>query len=102
MISSLIVGSTVTHLVAGLLAKKMPVKLLMLVIMAVSSIVTILIPVMADVLGSGGVIGCRIVTGLAQGFLLPVAQAIISTWAPLPEISRFSTFVYSGKGMFHR
>lgn len=64
--------------------------------MIVCSILSILIPSMAE-LGSWGAMLCRALQGLCQGFFYPSIHAFLSKWIPLSERSRFGTFVYAGK-----
>lgn len=83
-------------MVAGILAKKYGARWMLLGSMTVCSIFTLLIPVMADKVGSYGVMICRMVQGFAQGFIFPSTHAALSRWAPLPERSRIGSFVYTG------
>lgn len=43
-----------------------------------------------------GVVVCRSIQGLAQGFLYPSAHNLMAKWAPLPERAKTLTYVYSG------
>lgn len=51
---------------------------------------------MASCWGCTGVILCRVVQGLAQGFLYPCILNLVSKWTPAFERSRVSSFVYGG------
>lgn len=79
-----------------MLAKKIGPKWPLIGAMTVCSISSLLIPVMAEKAGSGGVMACRVVQGLCQGFVFPSTHAALSRWAPLPERSRIGSFVYTG------
>lgn len=57
----------------------------------------IAIPIMANNFGSKGVMLCRFIQGLAQGFLLPSIHTLLGHWAPPSERSRIGTFAYAGK-----
>lgn len=63
----------------------------------ICSVVGLGIPTAAQYFGSEGVIGCRIIQGICQGFIYPSAHYLLSEWTPLGERSRFSSFVYGGK-----
>jgi MFS family permease len=64
--------------------------------MFINSLFTILIPVMASSAGEGGVIACRVIQGLNQGFLFPSIHMLLGKWTPLPERSQVASFVYTG------
>jgi ACS family sodium-dependent inorganic phosphate cotransporter-like MFS transporter 6/7/8 len=51
---------------------------------------------MAASLGPTGVIICRVVQGLNQGFLYPSMHCLLSRWTPLYERSTTSSVVYGG------
>lgn len=63
--------------------------------MLVTSLFTFLIPPMAE-LGSWGVMICRVMQGLSQGFFMPMCHYALSKWVPVEERSRMGTFVYAG------
>jgi ACS family sodium-dependent inorganic phosphate cotransporter-like MFS transporter 6/7/8 len=62
--------------------------------MVIASAFHIAVPGMAAVLGSTGVMICRIIQGLNQGFLFPCIHNMISKWSPLYERSMISNLVY--------
>ena len=64
--------------------------------MFLNSLFTILIPVMAINVGEGGVIACRVIQGLNQGFLYPSLHTLLGKWTPLAERSKVASFVYTG------
>lgn len=63
----------------------------------IGSVVGMIMPTAAQNFGSEGVIACRILQGICQGFIYPSAHYLLSEWTPLSERSRFSSFVYGGK-----
>lgn len=67
--------------------------------MTIGSIFNILIPTMAANFGQTGVIICRVVQGLNQGFLYPSTNNLISKWSPLYERSRVSGFIFGGSNI---
>jgi ACS family sodium-dependent inorganic phosphate cotransporter-like MFS transporter 6/7/8 len=95
-LSSFFWGYLVTQIVAGQLSEYFGAKWFLVGTMLLGSVFNVLIPVLASCWGSGGVILCRVVQGLAQGFLYPCILNIISKWTPLFERSRVSSFVYGG------
>jgi ACS family sodium-dependent inorganic phosphate cotransporter-like MFS transporter 6/7/8 len=96
ILSSFFWGYLVTQIVAGQLSEYFGAKWFLVGTMLLGSVFNVLIPVLASCWGSGGVILCRVVQGLAQGFLYPCILNIISKWTPLFERSRVSSFVYGG------
>lgn len=64
---------------------------------ALGSVVGLAIPSIAQYFGSTGVIVCRVIQGICQGFVYPSAHYLLSKWTPLNERSRFGFFVYGGK-----
>ncbi|ENN74416.1 hypothetical protein YQE_09001, partial [Dendroctonus ponderosae] len=55
-----------------------------------------LIPSAAASFGSMGVIACRMIQGLLQGFTFPACHAALGLWAPLNERSKLTVLIYSG------
>lgn len=47
-------------------------------------------------LGSWGVMICRILQGLSQGFFFPSSHNLLGKWVPPNERARMGTFVYAG------
>ncbi|KAL1516735.1 hypothetical protein ABEB36_000603 [Hypothenemus hampei] len=64
--------------------------------MVVNAASCLLIPVTSVYFGSGGVMTCRIVQGIAQGFIIPLVPNMLGKWAPTEERSWINTTVYSG------
>lgn len=50
---------------------------------------------MAQAFGEAGVITCRVIEGLNQGFLFPSTHTLLGKWTPLPERSKVVSFVYT-------
>ncbi|KAF2897580.1 hypothetical protein ILUMI_08595 [Ignelater luminosus] len=95
ILSSFFWGYVIPQIGAGQLAKTYGPKWFLAVTMFISSLFTILIPFMAE-LGSWGVIACRIMQGLAQGFFFPSSHNLLGKWVPPTERARMGTFVYAG------
>ncbi|KAL1512571.1 hypothetical protein ABEB36_002145 [Hypothenemus hampei] len=54
------------------------------------------IPSAAAGFGYIGVIACRMLQGLLQGFTFPACHAALGLWAPLSERSKLTVLIYSG------
>lgn len=65
--------------------------------MTVNNAAHMLVPLAAELLGSPGVIVCRIIQGLAQGFFFPCSYALLGKWAPIAERSFMGSLVIAGK-----
>lgn len=96
ILSSFFWGYLVPQPFAGQLAKKYGPKWFLISAMSVCCIATFLLPLIASEWGSKGVMTCRIVQGLGQGFVFPMTHDILSKWVPACERSRLGTYVYAG------
>lgn len=96
MLSSFFWGYICLQVLAGQLGKKFGAKYPLLFVMIISSVITIFIPLLGDQFGWKGVIACRILQGLTQGFLIPSCHTVLSCWAPLSERTKFGAIVYAG------
>lgn len=97
MLSSFFWGYICLQVGAGQLAKNYGPKLFLCVAIFVTSLFTILIPILGEAIGYGGVILCRIVQGLSQGFLVPSIHNLLSHWAPTSERATYGSAVYAGE-----
>lgn len=68
----------------------------MIGMMILNSVFNILTPALSACWGSYGIIFCRVMQGLGQGFLYPCIMNMMSKWTPINERSRVSSFVYNG------
>ncbi|KAJ8929833.1 hypothetical protein NQ314_017436 [Rhamnusium bicolor] len=96
VLSAFFWGYIVLQPFAGWLGRTYGTKWFVIVAMFVNSTACIAIPFIADKLGSKGVMGCRFLQGLSQGFFFPSVQNLLGQWAPITERSRIATAVYSG------
>ncbi|XP_060523180.1 uncharacterized protein LOC132700078 [Cylas formicarius] len=96
VLSSFFMGYIILQVGAGELGKKYGVKWFVVVAMLMNSVACILTPKMADVFGSYGVMACRIVQGLFQGFFFPSVHNILGKWAPQNERSTIGNIVFTG------
>lgn len=64
--------------------------------MFINSSAFIIIPLIAEHIGSYGVMGCRMVQGLSQGFFFPSVHNMLGKWAPLSERSFLGNVAFAG------
>lgn len=95
ILSSFFWGYVVPQIGAGQLAKHYGPRWFLAGTMFVSSLFSILIPFMAE-FGSWGVMICRVMQGLAQGFFFPSCHNLLAKWVPPTERAKIGTFVYAG------
>ncbi|CAH1116593.1 unnamed protein product [Phaedon cochleariae] len=96
ILSSFYWGYIVLQVFAAELAKRYGARKFLLVAMTVNSTINMLVPLMASLLGSYGVMGSRALQGLSQGFFYPSSHNILGKWAPSEERSVLSTVAFSG------
>lgn len=96
MHSSFFWGYICLPIFAGQLAERFGPKYFLCGAIIVSSIFSILLPIFGMEFGYVGVIVCRIVQGLFQGFLYPSTHNMLANWTPASERAKVATFVYSG------
>ncbi|KAJ3624660.1 hypothetical protein MTP99_018265 [Tenebrio molitor] len=96
ILSSFFWGYIVPQVGAGQLGEHFGPKWFLVGTMMIGSIFNMLVPAMAASLGPTGVIICRVVQGLNQGFLYPSMHCLLSRWTPLYERSTTSSVVYGG------
>ncbi|CAG9865516.1 unnamed protein product [Phyllotreta striolata] len=99
MLSSFFWGYIVLQVGAGQLAKNYGPKLFLGSAIFITSISTILVPILGDAIGYGGIIFCRVLQGLSQGFLVPSVHNLLGQWAPLSERATFGSAVYAGQAL---
>ncbi|CAG9865515.1 unnamed protein product [Phyllotreta striolata] len=96
ILSSFFWGYVLTQIPAGQLAERFGPKLFLSATVMICSLFSMLIPPMGARFGHGGVMFCRIVQGLTQGFIYPSIHHLISAWVPLTSRAKIAGFVYSG------
>ncbi|KAJ3654692.1 hypothetical protein Zmor_013865 [Zophobas morio] len=99
ILSSFFWGYVVFQIGAGQIGEHFGPRYFVTGTMILGSIFNVLIPVMAQAVGPTGVIVCRVIQGLNQGFLYPSTHVLISQWTPLSERTRVSSMVYSGSSL---
>nr|XP_023025554.1 putative inorganic phosphate cotransporter [Leptinotarsa decemlineata] len=78
MLSSFFWGYICLQVIAGQLAKNYGPKRFMSASAFIGSVFCMLIPIFGAYLGYSGVIVCRIITGLSQGFIFPCVHNLLS------------------------
>ncbi|XP_056643589.1 putative inorganic phosphate cotransporter isoform X1 [Diorhabda sublineata] len=96
ILSSFFWGYICFQLFAGQIIKYYGPKWFLGVAIFIGSLFCALIPLIGGQMGYGGVILCRIVTGLSQGFLFPCTHSLLSSWTALQDRAKFGSFVYAG------
>ncbi|GBP98050.1 Putative inorganic phosphate cotransporter [Eumeta japonica] len=96
VLSSFFWGYVVLQIPGGVMATRFGGARLILACVGINSLVTLLLPLAGFYGGWEAVCACRVVQGLAQGFLFPATHSLISKWVPLTEKSRLGTFIYAG------
>lgn len=97
LISGFFWGYVCLQLGAGYLGKKFGIKVPLLIAIFITSLVTTTMPFLSSTFGYQGVLACRILQGLSQGFMFPSLQGLLSLWAPLSERTKYGSIVWSGK-----
>ncbi|XP_063624605.1 putative inorganic phosphate cotransporter isoform X1 [Cydia splendana] len=96
ILSSFFWGYVVLQVPGGLLAEKVGGSLLISISVGANSIISLILPTAAVYGGWYAVCACRVLQGLAQGFIYPSMHNLIGKWVPLEEKSRLGTFIYAG------
>ncbi|XP_023014226.2 putative inorganic phosphate cotransporter [Leptinotarsa decemlineata] len=99
VLSSFFWGYICLQVGAGQLAKNYGPKLFLGGAIFIGSLFSILIPVFGKQFGYIGVIVCRIIQGMTQGFMLPSTHNLLSSWAPLSERAKWGGIVYNGMAL---
>ncbi|CAG9828057.1 unnamed protein product [Diabrotica balteata] len=96
VMASFLWGYFIPQVAAGYLSDKYGGKWFLVVSTSITAVAGLMIPSAALYFGSKGVMVCRFLQGISQGFLFPSMHGILGKWIPVPERSRLGTFVYSG------
>lgn len=96
MLSSFFIGYVCLQIGAGQLAEKYGPKLFLSISLVITSLFSILLPPFGAWFGYQGVIVCRVIQGLSQGFMYPSMHHLLGRWIPLRERAKVATFTYAG------
>ncbi|CAG9769193.1 unnamed protein product [Ceutorhynchus assimilis] len=84
---------------SGYFFKQFGLRRCLLGTMILNGIAFTLIPSAAAGFGYMGVIACRMIQGLLQGFTFPACHAALGLWAPVNERSKLTVLIYSGSNV---
>ncbi|XP_072377671.1 putative inorganic phosphate cotransporter isoform X2 [Diabrotica undecimpunctata] len=96
VLSAFFLGYIIPQIPASLLARKWGIHRIMSITIIINSLMVILIPKMAEYFGAEGVMVCRVIQGLAQGFFYPLLSALLGRWVPIEERARVSAVTSAG------
>ncbi|XP_028130721.1 putative inorganic phosphate cotransporter isoform X2 [Diabrotica virgifera virgifera] len=96
VLSAFFLGYIIPQIPSSLLARKWGIHRMMSITIVISAFMVILIPKMAEYFGAEGVMVCRVVQGLAQGFFYPLLSALMGRWVPIEERARVSAVTSAG------
>ncbi|XP_072390781.1 sialin-like isoform X2 [Diabrotica undecimpunctata] len=96
MLSSFLWGYLWLQVIAGNVGRIYGTKWFLLIAMTINSTLSCLLPLFAHWMGSYGVMLCRCLQGLSQGFFYPSIHNLISLWSPISERGVFSSIAFSG------
>ncbi|XP_050308596.1 putative inorganic phosphate cotransporter [Anthonomus grandis grandis] len=96
ILSSFFWTYVISNVVAAPIEKKYGPKWFLLGAIFINCVAFSLIPLVAELFGANGVLVCRMLQGMGQGFLFPTQQVILGLWAPTEERSRATVAVNAG------
>ncbi|KAJ8946310.1 hypothetical protein NQ318_004199 [Aromia moschata] len=99
VLSSFYWSYIVLQIYAGNLGATYGIKWFLVGAMTINSAAFTSIPFFAERFGSKGVMGCRMIQGLAQGFVYPSLAVVLGQWAPLNERARMVAVSMSGSSI---
>ncbi|CAH4028611.1 unnamed protein product [Pieris brassicae] len=96
ILSSFFWGYVVLQIPGGILARRFGGKMLITISVSVNSLISLLMPILAQAGGWQMVIVCRTLQGLTQAFIFPSMHHLVSQWVPLEEKGTLITIIYAG------
>ncbi|KAF9406791.1 hypothetical protein HW555_012959 [Spodoptera exigua] len=96
ILSSFFWGYIVLQIPAGEMAAKFGGMILVTIAISVNALVSLAVPLAAYYGGWQMVCVCRVIQGLAQGFVVPSIYNLIGKWTPIDEKSRTGAVINSG------
>lgn len=96
ILSSFFWGYICLQIFAGQIGKKYGTKWIAFIAMFINATACVVIPPVAEYIGSYGVMACRMIQGLSQGFFFPSVHNILGQWAPSDERSVLGTIAFAG------
>ncbi|CAH1100629.1 unnamed protein product [Psylliodes chrysocephalus] len=99
ILSSFFWGYICLQIFAGQIGKKYGTKWIAFIAMFINATACVVIPPVAEYIGSYGVMACRMIQGLSQGFFFPSVHNILGQWAPSDERSVLGTIAFAGPSL---
>ncbi|CAG9860071.1 unnamed protein product [Phyllotreta striolata] len=96
LLSSFFWGYAILQIVAALMARVHGSKVLLIASMATNAVICCSIPTVAKLMGSYGVMACRAIMGLAQGFFYPSIYGVLTNWVPSSERAHLGSSALAG------
>ncbi|CAF4907506.1 unnamed protein product [Pieris macdunnoughi] len=96
ILSSFFWGYVVLQIPGGILARRFGGKVLITISVSVNSLISLLMPILAQAGGWQMVLVCRTLQGLTQAFVFPSMHHLVSQWVPLEEKGTLTTIIYAG------
>ncbi|CAH4028612.1 unnamed protein product [Pieris brassicae] len=96
ILSSFFWGYVFLQIPGGELARRFGGKVLITISISVNSLISVLMPILAQIGGWQMVIVCRTLQGLTQAFVYPSMHHLVSQWIPIEEKGTLTTIIYAG------
>ena len=90
------IGYVISHIPGGIVSSKFGAKYVLLASMGGTSLATLVTPIIVHNFEAAGFIIVRIVSGLAEGIMIPALGTVIAAWIPLKERSTIGTSMLCG------
>jgi len=99
VLASFFYGYATTQIIGGTLSQRIGGKLILLGGIFVTSLLSLLTPVLTIYGDYPALIAIRVLEGIAEGVAYPSMHAMLSKWAPPMERSKMATTIYAGAMM---
>lgn len=96
ILSSFYVGYVATHIPGALLAEKFGGKYAVGMGIFLTSVFTVLVPIMTKWFGSSGMILMRVLMGASSGVIFPALNHMMVRWVPSSELARITAVIFVG------
>lgn len=91
-----LLGYVIMHIPMGLLAERIGGKIVIVLMMTLTSLSTLLTPLCVRWGGAVGLIAVRVVIGTVQGGMWPATSTLVSAWIPTKEKTTICSIAFSG------
>ena len=96
ILGAFFLGYMIAHIPGGIMSSKYGSKYLVIASISITSLSTLLTPIAIINGGAVALIILRIVSGLAEGVLIPTFGTSVAAWVPLCERSKIINLMWSG------